>query len=74
MLALERGMSPGAATTAAVDGLIRDFALEEVRATLAGSLSGSQQRRLCVAMAFVGDPKIVLLDEVRGCCDFFCRK
>ncbi len=74
MLALERGMSPGAVTSAAIDGLIRDVALEEVRAALADRLSGSQQRRLCVAMAFVGDPKVVLLDEVCAFCRRFVGK
>jgi hypothetical protein len=33
----------------------------------AGELSGGQKRRLSVAMALIGNPKVVYLDEVRAC-------
>ena len=47
---------------------IAQKSLEEVRlseaATMrAGSYSGGMKRRLSVAMAFIGDPKLVILDE-----------
>jgi ABC-type multidrug transport system ATPase subunit len=33
------------------------------RSQMAKTLSGGQKRRLCTAIAFIGDPKIVFLDE-----------
>lgn len=45
------------------DELLERFGLGEVVAKQAGALSGGQQRRLAVALAFVGRPDLVLLDE-----------
>lgn len=40
-----------------------EFGLTELLKRQTGSLSGGQQRRLSVALAFVGRPRLVLLDE-----------
>ena len=48
---------------AARGGLVDAFDLGPLLAKQCGSLSGGQQRRLAVALAFVGDPELVLLDE-----------
>lgn len=37
--------------------------LWSLRHELVGSLSGGMRRRLSVAMAFVGDSKVIILDE-----------
>ena len=34
-----------------------------MRYTRIGALSGGMQRRLCIALAFVGDSRVVVLDE-----------
>jgi len=43
--------------------LAADFGLEELLRKQTGALSGGQKRRLSVALAFVGNPQLVLLDE-----------
>jgi ABC-2 type transport system ATP-binding protein len=43
--------------------LAREFGFDDLLRRQTGSLSGGQQRRLAVALAFVGRPRLVLLDE-----------
>ncbi|GAB3137160.1 ATP-binding cassette domain-containing protein [Marisediminicola antarctica] len=43
--------------------LADEFGLDQLLRRQTGSLSGGQKRRLSVALAFVGRPKLVLLDE-----------
>lgn len=43
--------------------LARDFALEDFSAKYCSELSGGMRRRLSLACAFAGRPKVVLLDE-----------
>ncbi|MCC2030781.1 ABC transporter ATP-binding protein [Microbacterium allomyrinae] len=43
--------------------LAAEFGLTEMLRRQCGSLSGGQKRRLAVALAFVGRPRLVLLDE-----------
>lgn len=50
-------------TPAAKNELVDAFDLGPLLGKQCGSLSGGQQRRLAVALAFVGDPELVLLDE-----------
>ena len=42
---------------------IRDLNLKDHRDKLAGTLSGGNKRKLSVAMALIGNPPIILLDE-----------
>lgn len=43
--------------------LLKDFGLEKVKNKKSENLSGSYQRRLSIAMAIIGEPKILFLDE-----------
>jgi len=44
-------------------GIADEFGLTELLKRQTGALSGGQKRRVSVALAFVGRPKLVLLDE-----------
>jgi ABC-2 type transport system ATP-binding protein len=45
------------------DVIASEFGLEPLLRKQTGALSGGQKRRLAVALAFVGNPRLVLLDE-----------
>jgi ABC-2 type transport system ATP-binding protein len=48
---------------AATSELLGRFGLAEIAGRRAGGLSGGQQRRLAVALAFAGRPRLVVMDE-----------
>jgi ABC-type Mn2+/Zn2+ transport system ATPase subunit len=45
------------------DELLKEVGLFEKASAPAASLSGGMKRKLCLAMALIGDPKLVILDE-----------
>ncbi len=47
-----------------VAATIDQLELKPHRKKLARNLSGGMKRKLCVAIALIGDPEVVLLDEV----------
>ncbi|KAJ3308135.1 hypothetical protein HDV04_001729 [Boothiomyces sp. JEL0838] len=47
-----------------IDTIAKDLELESMMSTLAKSLSGGEKRKLCVALAFINDPELVVLDEM----------
>ena len=54
--------------------LCRQFGLEEVLGRKAGKLSGGMQRRLSIAMALIGQPRILFLDEPTLGLDVLARR
>ncbi|HZM79561.1 MAG TPA: ABC transporter ATP-binding protein [Candidatus Limnocylindrales bacterium] len=54
--------------------LLERFGLSEVARRQTGGLSGGQKRRLAVALAFVGRPRLVLLDEPTTGLDVSARR
>lgn len=46
-----------------VEDVLTQLDLQKHRKKLSSSLSGGMKRKLCVAIALIGDPQVVLLDE-----------
>jgi ABC-2 type transport system ATP-binding protein len=67
------GLGPGAAGERAEE-LIDSFGLEEIADREVGRCSGGQRRRLDLAVAFVHQPRVVLLDEPTAGLDFALRR
>jgi ABC-type multidrug transport system ATPase subunit len=68
-----RGLS-AAATDRAVEQLLRMCGLDEHRAKLAQMLSGGNKRKLSVAIALIGGPEVVCLDEPSAGMDPMARR
>eukprot|EP01083_Nonionella_stella_P305332 1064750_1 len=46
-----------------IDVLLHEVGLAEKKKSYASTLSGGQKRKLSLAIAFIGDPKVIFLDE-----------
>ncbi|EWS72164.1 ABC transporter family protein (macronuclear) [Tetrahymena thermophila SB210] len=58
----------------AVEKIIKDVDLVEKTNSLSSSLSGGQKRKLSVAIAFIGESQVVLLDEPTSGMDVQARR
>ncbi|ORZ32379.1 hypothetical protein BCR44DRAFT_41185 [Catenaria anguillulae PL171] len=54
--------------------LLHDVYLGKRAHARAGTMSGGQKRKLCMAMALVGSPKLILLDEPTANMDVYTRQ
>ena len=57
-----------------IDSLLKDIDLMDKKHYKAGNLSGGQKRKLCVALAFIGGSKVILLDEPTSGMDTYARR
>ncbi|MCP3930245.1 MAG: ABC transporter ATP-binding protein [Bacteroidetes bacterium] len=57
------GMKNSRKRNQAVDRLLEDVGLFDVRSRKAGKLSGGMKRRLGIAQALINEPKIIIVDE-----------
>jgi len=57
-----------------VEEILKGFHLEEVRAKKAKTLSGGWKRKLSIAMAIIGKPKVLYLDEPTLGLDVLARR
>ncbi|MBO4608582.1 MAG: ABC transporter ATP-binding protein [Lachnospiraceae bacterium] len=57
-----------------VQEVLKNFKLDEIRTTRSSKLSGGWQRRLSIAMAIIGNPKVLFLDEPTLGLDVLARR
>lgn len=62
------------ATRLQVNKTLSEVDLVNKAHTRAKELSGGQKRKLCVGMALVGDPKVIILDEPSAGMDPYSRR
>lgn len=64
----------GSNTEAEITQLMQDIDLYHKRGSLTSQLSGGQKRKLCIALSFVGDSRVILLDEPTSGMDTYARR
>ena len=57
-----------------IEDLIKSIELDEKKDSLCKTLSGGQKRKLCVALALIGNSQIILLDEPTSGMDVISKK
>ncbi|KAJ3367902.1 hypothetical protein HDU91_001003 [Kappamyces sp. JEL0680] len=61
--ALMRGV-PSSKIHAAIESIRQDLEMDAMMNSQSSVLSGGQKRKLCVALAFINEPELVVLDEM----------
>jgi ATP-binding cassette, subfamily A (ABC1), member 3 len=61
-------------TETEIDNILKDLDLFDKKDYPASKLSGGQKRKLCVACAFIGGSKVILLDEPTSGMDTYARR
>ncbi|KAL4853959.1 ATP-binding cassette sub-family A member 3 [Chlorella vulgaris] len=69
-----KGYAAGAEQAALAEAAAAEVGLASKLGAAAGELSGGQKRKLSVALAFVGDPSVVILDEPTSGMDPYTRR
>jgi len=69
-----RGMSDKKKMAQIIEEILQSVALKEKEHSAASTLSGGQKRKLCTAMALIGDAKVVFLDEPTSGMDPLSRR
>ncbi|RWS11467.1 ATP-binding cassette sub-family A member 1-like protein [Dinothrombium tinctorium] len=69
-----KGLLPEDQIEEDIDTMLQSTGLWQIQHELAKSLSGGLQRRLCVALAFVGGSKLIILDEPTSSVDPVARR
>jgi ABC-type multidrug transport system ATPase subunit len=57
-----------------IDYLLSSLQMEDTRFSVARDLSGGQKRKLCIAMALIGSPPLIVLDEPTAGIDVTTRR
>lgn len=65
---------PEQQVAAEIEQILQDTGLPHKRSSRTNTLSGGMQRKLSVALAFVGGSKVVILDEPTAGVDPFARR
>ena len=65
---------PKGPLAADIDVLLQQSGLSPKADVLATSLSGGNQRKLCLAMALIGDRSVILIDEFSSGVDPFSKR
>jgi ATP-binding cassette subfamily A (ABC1) protein 3 len=68
------GDIPVEKTEKEIDDILKDLDLFDKKDYPASKLSGGQKRKLCVACAFIGGSKVILLDEPTSGMDTYARR
>ncbi|XP_035224819.1 ATP-binding cassette sub-family A member 2-like isoform X2 [Stegodyphus dumicola] len=69
-----KGLLDSASIDEDVEKMLQSLNLEEKQHQPAEVLSGGQRRRLCVGIAFIGDSKVIILDEPTSSVDPVARR
>ena len=57
-----------------IENILNLFQIDKYRDFLPGQLSGGNKRKVCISLSYLGNPKLILLDEPSSSLDPFSKK